>query len=637
MLGSLQICSTRTKTVKAVKLAREGAAIASSQYAHSLTTPTTTSNLLPPWRRRTLFEPDHTRFENQTSSFNYQDHQDHQDCHMDAYQEKGALATYEQDERAKQRRWAPTFAELKLLLIASLLTSSRFFVDSYDLFIVNLALPAISLISFGTPSSSPPQVVLKAGVFKAAANIGAPVGQLMFGTLSDIYGRKAIYGKEMMVIIVATILAISPPSVGEHGFTGVDLFTWLTVWRVILGIGVGGDYPMSANAIGDRANLHRRGTLLVFIFAAQGWGQFACAIVTLIVLACFRTGIQDHGNYGQFNAVWRILFGVILVPCFITLIQRLRLPESTKFKAVQEMRADKENRILNADDPKAELQARTADPAEGDDSTHSQEKDLEIAPAPKVEQPQPSPDDGKAAKAVWQDKMGALGEFLEYYKEWRHLKGLIGTAGCWFLLDIAFYGISLNQSVVIDAAGLVNKNDEPFKYIWDNTVANLIITCAGLLPGYYVAMVSIEYVGRKWLQFGGFLLSALFLGIIAGAFDYLEAHSASFFACFALLQFSFNLGANSTSFVYPAELAPTRVKGFSHGLSAACGKCGAIIAALGFGEASKHIGTDNTLWILFAICIAGAALTLLLPETKGRDADVIDMEERREAHAKQMQ
>lgn len=31
-----------------------------------------------------------------------------------------------------------------------------------------------------------------------------------------------------MIIIVATIFIISPPSVGEHGFSGVDLFTWLT-------------------------------------------------------------------------------------------------------------------------------------------------------------------------------------------------------------------------------------------------------------------------------------------------------------------------------------------------------------------------------------------------------------------------
>ena len=44
-----------------------------------------------------------------------------------------------------------------------------------------------------------------------------------------------------------------------------------------------------------------------------------------------------------------------------------------------------------------------------------------------------------------------------------------------------------------------------------------------------------------------------------------------------------------------------------------------------------------TVIVFFGISIVGAALTLLLPETKGRDADIIDLEERREAHAKQLQ
>lgn len=46
---------------------------------------------------------------------------------MDAYTDKGALAVYEEEERGKQRRWAPTFKEMKLLLIAS----TGFFIDAY--------------------------------------------------------------------------------------------------------------------------------------------------------------------------------------------------------------------------------------------------------------------------------------------------------------------------------------------------------------------------------------------------------------------------------------------------------------------------------------------------------------------------
>lgn len=46
---------------------------------------------------------------------------------MDAYTDKGALAAYEDEERGNQRKWAPTWKEMKLLFIAS----TGFFIDAY--------------------------------------------------------------------------------------------------------------------------------------------------------------------------------------------------------------------------------------------------------------------------------------------------------------------------------------------------------------------------------------------------------------------------------------------------------------------------------------------------------------------------
>lgn len=66
----------------------------------------------------------------------------------------------------------------------------------------------LSQIAFGRPSSSPSEISLSGGTAKAAANIGCVVGQLGFGAAGDIFGRKAVYGKEMMIVIVSTILLI---------------------------------------------------------------------------------------------------------------------------------------------------------------------------------------------------------------------------------------------------------------------------------------------------------------------------------------------------------------------------------------------------------------------------------------------
>lgn len=89
------------------------------------------------------------------------------------------------------------------------------------------------------------------------------------------------------------------------------------------------------------------------------------------------------------------------------------------------------------------------------------------------------------------------------------------------------------------------------------------------------------------------------MGIIAGDFKKLQHSKAGFMVCFTLLQLFFNFGANTTTFIVPAETFPTRVRGFAHGFSAACGKCGAIISALGFATAQAHIGTANVSSLAF--------------------------------------
>jgi MFS transporter, PHS family, inorganic phosphate transporter len=62
-------------------------------------------------------------------------------------------------------------------------------------------------------------------------------------------------------------------------------------------------------------------------------------------------------------------------------------------------------------------------------------------------------------------------------------------------------------------------------------------------------MIFIEKLGRKPIQFAGFILQALFLGIIAGDFNSLKHHHAGFVVCFAFLQFFFNFGANGEFYI----------------------------------------------------------------------------------------
>jgi PHS family inorganic phosphate transporter-like MFS transporter len=126
-----------------------------------------------------------------------------------------------------------------------------------------------------------------------------------------------------------------------------------------------------------------------------------------------------------------------------------------------------------------------------------------------------------------------LDAFFIYFSEWRHLKTLIGTASCWFLLDVAFYGTNLNQSVLLIDIGF-STGATHYDVLMKNAIGNLIIAVSGYVPGYFVTIALIERLGRRWIQIQGFLVCALMFGILAGGYVHLS--TAGKFICFAIAQ-----------------------------------------------------------------------------------------------------
>ncbi|KAJ7681559.1 inorganic phosphate transporter [Mycena rosella] len=487
-----------------------------------------------------------------------------------------------------------TYTEMKLLGIAGV----GFFLDAYDLFVIN---PVATMLQYRLYDGNDLPAGLQ-GLLKAAANIGSVIGQFVFGYLADSLGRKAVYGKELMLIIFATIMCLTTPT---GSLSPDSCLIYLSVFRILLGVGVGGDYPMSASITTDRSVLRKRGTMLAYIFSNQGWGSFVGSLVTIIVLAAYKGVMDGKGETSKVDGVWRIVVGLSLVPAFATLYQRLTLPESTRFIA-----------------------------SKNQDVAKQKEEQVAAAEAHSAEEPKKGAD-GEVEVAEVLKKKAHFREFLVYFSEWRHAKLLIGTCVCWFLLDIACVTIRWilrhqpKPNVVLEEINFDGKTGSAWEKLFKVSTGNIIITALGFVPGYYASILLIEVLGRKWIQIQGFLMAALFLAILAAKFHTLS--KPAFIVCFAFLQFFFNFGANT--YCYPAEVFPTRFRASAHGLSAAAGKAGAIISALAFNSLSMKIGTDKVLWIFFGCCIAGAGFTFLLPEVRNRDPDQVLAEEIEAARA----
>lgn len=77
--------------------------------------------------------------------------------------------------------------------------------------------------------------------------LGAIIGQVFLGVLADKYGRSNVYGWELGIIIVSSVV-ITMPSTGllSNGSSSMRISPWLIFWRLIIGFGVGAEYPITA-------------------------------------------------------------------------------------------------------------------------------------------------------------------------------------------------------------------------------------------------------------------------------------------------------------------------------------------------------------------------------------------------------
>ncbi len=255
-------------------------------------------------------------------------------------------------------------------LKAMFASAMGFFTSAYDLFIIGTALVLIKSEWHLSP--------YEVGLIGSISLIATFVGAYLFGTLADHLGRKSIYGTEALLMTIGALLSAFSPNA-----------TMLLVSRVIMGLGIGGDYPLSAVLMSEYANAKSRGRMVSLVFLAQAAGLVMGPMIALTLLAA---GVNH-------DLAWRIMLGLGALPAAAVIYIRRTLPESPRWLARVKGDTETASRQL------ASFSLGTA---------------IATAPDKQIKQPLS-----------------------------RYLLTLLGTAGTWFLFDYAYYGNTISTPLIM--------------------------------------------------------------------------------------------------------------------------------------------------------------------------------------------
>ncbi|AJP59085.1 MFS transporter [Pandoraea vervacti] len=174
--------------------------------------------------------------------------------------------------------------------------------DGFDLLILGFILPAIAADLALSSAQS--------GALVTWTLIGAVIGGIVFGMLSDRYGRVRVLSWTILLFAVFT------------GLCSLAQGYWdLLAYRTIAGIGLGGEFGIGMALAAEACAPERRARASSFV--GLGWqaGVLAAALLTPLLLPVIG---------------WRGMFAVGLLPAVVSFVMRRTLGEPEMFLAQQQ-------------------------------------------------------------------------------------------------------------------------------------------------------------------------------------------------------------------------------------------------------------------------------------------------------------
>lgn len=205
----------------------------------------------------------------------------------------------------------PNLFNKRLLLHVWIVCALGLFIDGYDLYISSVAEPFINALYHPSP--------FLIGLTQAAAPIGAALGAITIGFVSDLVGRKSMLIFNLIFFVIVAILSAC-------AWDNISL----CAFRFLIGFGVGADYPICAAYLAEMTPKNKSSQ---FITSAMFINCLASPFGVIVAWVMFK--VHPHID------VWRWMFASGAIPAVIGLLLRAKLPESFLWQAHHRLKQNK--------------------------------------------------------------------------------------------------------------------------------------------------------------------------------------------------------------------------------------------------------------------------------------------------------
>lgn len=441
--------------------------------------------------------------------------------------------------------------------------------DGYATLMTGVALPLFTLQKHPDP--------FLVGLLGASLVLGAVVGAILGGHLGDQQGRRLVYRLDMAILAVAFLLLAA---------------SWNPVsaiaCQLLVGLGIGMDFPVSSAYVMELMPARLRTRLLTATISFQAVGELVGAGVAWLLLKRFPD-----------LSCWRVLLGSGAAFALLLLLARLPMPESPHW-LMEKGRNQEAARII------ATL------------SDHPTTSVLALGQQA-----------GDRREAITKGSTSAgkgWGQLLA--ATYRRTTAL--TAGSWFLMDIATYGVGLFTPIILAAllGTSVEASAAAAAVITGefHTIAGTALVDTFLLVGFLMGIVLVPRFGPIRMQSIGFLGMAAGMAILTfgSLLPAANAHRIGLvFLGFIVFNLLMNAGPNSTTFLLPAHLYPTSVRATGAGFAAASGKAGATLGIFLLPILREKMGISGILVLMVVVSLLAWFVTVLCSRHLPRGTGVV--------------